>query len=157
MFSTIELPSVAEDYIHRVGRTGRAGQRGHAASLISEDDLFKLDAIEKLLKQEIKREFIKGYIPEEVDLFTEKAKKLRQEKDRKYKKEIATKNKHQKNRFGDEAVKAVEKGMKHRRPRPGRAAMALKTATRDSLKKALKRRSVRKIKAENLTSQPSFL
>ena len=134
-----ELPSVAEDYIHRVGRTGRAGKPGHAASLISEEDLFKLDAIEKLLKKDIAREYIKGYLPEEIEPFEQKAKKLRAEKDRKYRKEAATKNLRKTEKSGDDLVKTIEKGMKHRRPRPGRAAMSLRTATRDSLKKGSKK------------------
>ena len=140
-----ELPSIPEDYIHRVGRTGRAGRAGHAVSLISEDDLFKLDGVEKLIRQDIKREYIKGYLPEDVSLFEADAKKLRIAKDRKYRKEAANKEykKHYKSR--DEAVKSTEKGMEHRRPRPGRAEMVLKTATRDGLKKgSKKKRSKRK-------------
>lgn len=45
-----ELPNVAEDYVHRIGRTGRAGVPGHAVSLVSDDEKDLLSAIEKLLK-----------------------------------------------------------------------------------------------------------
>ena len=67
-------------------------------------------------------------------------KKLRIAKDRKYRKEAANKEYKKNYKSRDEAVKSTEKGMSHRRPRPGRAAMILKTATRDGLKKDLKRK-----------------
>ena len=49
-----DLPHVPEDYVHRIGRTGRAGQPGHAVSLVSEEEQKLLRAIEKLLKNKIK-------------------------------------------------------------------------------------------------------
>jgi ATP-dependent RNA helicase RhlE len=48
-----ELPHVAQDYVHRIGRTGRAGLRGHAVSLVSRDEREQLRAIEKLLGRPI--------------------------------------------------------------------------------------------------------
>lgn len=48
-----DLPDMAEDYIHRIGRTGRAGQPGFAISFVSSNSLKALDAIEKLLDKEI--------------------------------------------------------------------------------------------------------
>ncbi len=59
-----ELPSVPEDYLHRIGRTARAGQHGQAISLVCIDEQNLLRAIERLLKCEIKKEVIPGY---EVD------------------------------------------------------------------------------------------
>ncbi len=59
-----ELPNVAEDYIHRIGRTGRAGNEGEAASLVCIDELGLLKDIERLLKRKISQEIIPGY---EVD------------------------------------------------------------------------------------------
>ena len=50
-----DLPHVAEDYIHRIGRTGRAGQRGHAISLVTDEDAPFLQAIEKLIGQPIEQ------------------------------------------------------------------------------------------------------
>ena len=50
-----DLPQVAEDYVHRIGRTGRAGQVGHAISLVMEEDFKALQAIEKLIGQSIER------------------------------------------------------------------------------------------------------
>ncbi len=50
-----ELPNTAEDYVHRIGRTGRAGMPGEAISLVSPDEHEYLVAIEKLLKRPIPR------------------------------------------------------------------------------------------------------
>jgi ATP-dependent RNA helicase RhlE len=46
-----DLPDVANDYIHRIGRTGRAGARGRAISLVCADEIDQLKAIERLIKQ----------------------------------------------------------------------------------------------------------
>jgi ATP-dependent RNA helicase RhlE len=59
-----ELPHVPEDYVHRIGRTARAGQEGHAVSLVCVDELKLLADIEKLLKTEIEKEIIPGYEPD---------------------------------------------------------------------------------------------
>jgi len=59
-----ELPNVPEDYVHRIGRTARAGQDGTAISLVCVDELKLLRDIEKLLKSDIKKEYVPGY---EVD------------------------------------------------------------------------------------------
>jgi ATP-dependent RNA helicase RhlE len=53
-----ELPQVAEDYVHRIGRTGRAGAGGLAISLVGSTELPRLAAIEKLLKSALTRETI---------------------------------------------------------------------------------------------------
>ena len=58
-----DLPYVPEDYIHRIGRTARAGQEGKAVSLVSADEHKLLFDIEKLLKYEIPRKIIQGYEP----------------------------------------------------------------------------------------------
>jgi len=50
-----ELPYVAEDYVHRIGRTGRAGLTGEALSLVSPDELRLLAEVEKLLKRKLPR------------------------------------------------------------------------------------------------------
>jgi ATP-dependent RNA helicase RhlE len=56
-----ELPYVPEDYIHRIGRTGRAGKDGQAASLVSPDEEKLLKGIERLLKTRIEMVPIEGY------------------------------------------------------------------------------------------------
>ena len=58
-----DLPYVPEDYIHRIGRTARAGQEGKAVSLVSADEHKLLSDIEKLLKKEIPRKIIEGFEP----------------------------------------------------------------------------------------------
>lgn len=50
-----DLPQVAEDYIHRIGRTGRAGQTGHAISLVTDEDSEVLKAIEELIGERIQQ------------------------------------------------------------------------------------------------------
>lgn len=57
----IDLPNVAEDYVHRIGRTGRAGSSGEALSLVSADEVELLDAIEKLTGSLLKRREEPGF------------------------------------------------------------------------------------------------
>ncbi len=59
-----ELPNVAEDYVHRIGRTGRAGNEGQAVSLVCVDERDLLRDIERLLKRNISKEIIPGYDPD---------------------------------------------------------------------------------------------
>jgi ATP-dependent RNA helicase RhlE len=59
-----ELPNVAEDYVHRIGRTGRAGREGEAVSLVCIDEHKLLKDIEKLIKREIPQSIIDGYQPD---------------------------------------------------------------------------------------------
>ncbi|MBO6752044.1 MULTISPECIES: DEAD/DEAH box helicase [Spongiibacter] len=57
----VDLPNVPEDYVHRIGRTGRAGAAGQAVSLVSADEFDQLSAIERLIKQTLRREEIDGF------------------------------------------------------------------------------------------------
>ena len=59
-----ELPNIPEDYIHRIGRTARAGQEGHAVSLVCVDEKKMLVDIERLLKRDIDKVVIPGYAPD---------------------------------------------------------------------------------------------
>ena len=59
-----ELPHVPEDYVHRIGRTARAGLDGHAVSLVCVDEEKMLREIERLLKREIEKEIVPGYKPD---------------------------------------------------------------------------------------------
>ena len=56
-----ELPQVAEDYVHRVGRTGRAGKEGEAVSLVCGEEKVLLAGIEKLLRRSIPRTVVPGF------------------------------------------------------------------------------------------------
>ncbi|KTD82214.1 DEAD/DEAH box helicase [Legionella waltersii] len=58
-----DLPQVAEDYVHRIGRTGRAGASGLAVSLVSADEIGQLNAIERLIKRKIDRIEIEDFEP----------------------------------------------------------------------------------------------
>jgi len=59
-----ELPNVPEDYVHRIGRTGRAGNEGEAVSLVCVDEHKLLRDIERLLKREIPKVVLEGYEPD---------------------------------------------------------------------------------------------
>jgi ATP-dependent RNA helicase RhlE len=59
-----ELPNVPEDYVHRIGRTGRAGMEGEAVSLVCVDEHKLLHDIEKLLMREIPSVTLEGYEPD---------------------------------------------------------------------------------------------
>ncbi|WP_395407000.1 DEAD/DEAH box helicase [Pseudoduganella sp. UC29_106] len=59
-----DLPNVPEDYVHRIGRTGRAGATGEAVSLVCVDEHVMLRDIERLIKQTLPREIIAGFEPD---------------------------------------------------------------------------------------------
>jgi ATP-dependent RNA helicase RhlE len=59
-----DLPNVPEDYVHRIGRTGRAGATGEAVSLVCVDEHDLLKDIEKLIKRELPKEVIAGFEPD---------------------------------------------------------------------------------------------
>ena len=58
-----DLPNIPEDYVHRIGRTGRAGADGRALSLVSADEIKQLQDIEKLLKIKLARVLIDDFEP----------------------------------------------------------------------------------------------
>ncbi len=59
-----ELPNVSEDYVHRIGRTGRAGNKGEAISLVCVDEDEFLSNIEKLIQKDIPKVWLKGFKPD---------------------------------------------------------------------------------------------
>ena len=59
-----ELPYVAEDYVHRIGRTGRAGKTGLALSLVSPSEEWLLTAIEKVIDTRLLQQWLPGYEPD---------------------------------------------------------------------------------------------
>ena len=61
-----DLPKVATDYVHRIGRTGRAGMEGEALSLVTADDAKQLAAIETVIQQRITREQEVGFVPKQI-------------------------------------------------------------------------------------------
>ena len=67
-----ELPNVPEDYVHRIGRTGRAGMTGQALSLVSNDELKFLRDIEHLIGQRLVPEIIDGFAPGQPEIEEER-------------------------------------------------------------------------------------
>jgi ATP-dependent RNA helicase RhlE len=59
-----ELPNVPEDYVHRIGRTGRAGSSGQAVSLVCVDEHRLLRDIERMLKRDIEKKVVPGFEPD---------------------------------------------------------------------------------------------
>ncbi|MDB2330531.1 DEAD/DEAH box helicase [Alteromonas sp.] len=59
----VDLPYVPEDYIHRIGRTGRASMKGLAISLYSEDEAKQLRAVERFIGRQFKKTFVEGFSP----------------------------------------------------------------------------------------------
>lgn len=62
-----ELPNIPEDYVHRIGRTGRAGASGEAISLVGGDEVDYVKGIEKLLGEKLSRDIIPGYEPQDPE------------------------------------------------------------------------------------------
>jgi ATP-dependent RNA helicase RhlE len=58
-----DLPNISEDYVHRIGRTGRANKTGEAISLVCADEIEFLESIELLIQKHIERDYIEGFIP----------------------------------------------------------------------------------------------
>lgn len=58
-----DMPYIAEDYVHRIGRTGRAGSSGLAVSLFSEDESKQLQSIERVIGRKFELEIIPGFAP----------------------------------------------------------------------------------------------
>jgi ATP-dependent RNA helicase RhlE len=58
-----DLPHVAEDYVHRIGRTGRAGAEGEAVSLVTHEDRSLMAAIERLMNRKVEERVVPGFEP----------------------------------------------------------------------------------------------
>ena len=67
-----DMPFLAEDYVHRIGRTGRAGQRGNAISFVNREEELTLQQVETLIGQRIYRKELEGYEPKSRDALLEK-------------------------------------------------------------------------------------
>ncbi|UAB72224.1 DEAD/DEAH box helicase [Vibrio sp. SCSIO 43132] len=67
-----DMPFLAEDYVHRIGRTGRAGKQGHAVSFVSREEELTLVQVENLIKQRIRRVEQPGYEPKRRDAYVQK-------------------------------------------------------------------------------------
>jgi ATP-dependent RNA helicase RhlE len=104
-----ELPNVPEDYVHRIGRTGRAGSSGEALSLVSLDEAEYLRGIEKLLGEKLGSETVEGFEPTETAQEVAQAKKDAEDR----------KKEHQRNRSRNRAGGGRSSG--GRGPREGKS------------------------------------
>jgi ATP-dependent RNA helicase RhlE len=126
------LPGIAEDYVHRIGRTGRAGVSGIAVSLVSHDERNHLQAIEKLLKQKIPVEKVDGYtedsdVPDFVLLRPNSASsQIKADKDIK---ELVAGRNASKRRSQNRKAKTTGSG---KRPRPGAKSRSGRTGKKPS-------------------------
>jgi ATP-dependent RNA helicase RhlE len=107
----VDLPKIAEDYIHRIGRTGRAGLEGVAISLVSADEVNLLSAIETLLGKLLMREVVTDFIPKHSVPLTRLV-KARPKKPKKTKQEQSLPQVNRQEPAGDR--KSI-----HRKPRKG--------------------------------------
>ena len=80
-----ELPNVPEDYVHRIGRTGRAGATGHAVSLVCADEIDLLNDVEHVIQSYIPREVVAGFEPLNALPESRKLRPLKAKKPRKFK------------------------------------------------------------------------
>ena len=76
----LDLPSVAEDYVHRIGRTGRAGRDGQAVSLVSADEAELLSNIEHLIGNLLEREELEGFEAQHIVPITSMSRRTRVKK-----------------------------------------------------------------------------
>ncbi|ELA9369520.1 DEAD/DEAH box helicase [Vibrio parahaemolyticus] len=67
-----DMPFLAEDYVHRIGRTGRAGKQGHAVSFVNRDEELTVVQVENLIQQRIRRIELAGYEPKQRESYIEK-------------------------------------------------------------------------------------
>ncbi|MEM7358984.1 MAG: DEAD/DEAH box helicase [Pseudomonadota bacterium] len=123
-----DLPQVAEDYVHRIGRTGRAGSSGEAISLVSHDEFKMLVEIEKLIRKKIPREVLDGFEP--LNNLPESPAKFTNSKKKKPKKKRPNTSNQRESSKSDKGVSYApgsrKKRSSHKRRRPARNQAASK-------------------------------
>ncbi|HAT8487000.1 TPA: DEAD/DEAH box helicase [Vibrio vulnificus] len=67
-----DMPFLAEDYVHRIGRTGRAGKQGHAVSFVNREEELTVVQVENLIQQRIRRIELAGYEPKSREAYIDK-------------------------------------------------------------------------------------
>ncbi len=123
-----DLPNVAEDYVHRIGRTGRAGASGQAVSLVSADEFKQLSDIEHLTNELLTRQFVDGFIPVH-DLPASHLRQVHSQKSRKPKK---PKSGHRDGQRSGENARGHKPSSKNKKHTGGRSSVGNKTGNRNS-------------------------
>lgn len=112
-----DLPDVAEDYVHRIGRTGRAGAIGDAISLVCADEIKQLQNIERLIKRKIDREEIENFEPDH-DLPASKSAERKQASKQHRKGKNKNGNRNTKQKAGSRAGKSKPSSANKRSSKP---------------------------------------
>ncbi|MDY0223313.1 MAG: DEAD/DEAH box helicase [Desulfobacterium sp.] len=138
-----DMPSVAEDYVHRIGRTGRAGEKGVAVSLVSPEEKGSLGAIEGLLSQKIPVETVKGYtldsaVPDFV-LLRPGSEKSEQRADKGIRKIVEKRSASKRSTKAGQESKSKSKSRSKPSSKPG-SKIESKSQTRKSLQKGRSKR-----------------
>ena len=112
-----DLPNVSEDYVHRIGRTGRAGATGEAISLVSADEVDLLSDIERLTQKLLQRREIEGFEPEQAVKETTLDRPVRNKKPRKALNNST--NTQDNSRHNNNSSKAKQRAVYGHGPKPG--------------------------------------
>ena len=115
-----DLPNVSEDYVHRIGRTGRAGMTGKAISLVSADEVDLLSGIERLIQRVLPREEAEGFEPDQMVKLTTLNRPVRANKPRRpLKSETNVSNN---SRHSNNSTRSKERSNYGQGPQPGNKA-----------------------------------
>ncbi len=121
-----ELPNVPEDYVHRIGRTGRAGATGKAVSLVDGEEVGYLQQIEKLTRQRIPVGQIEGFVPSAESMA--RAAAADREADRAFRESMAQRGRRAAPNRGDAARRSGPSGQAGAKPAPTAAPRSGRTA-----------------------------
>ncbi|PAJ74733.1 ATP-dependent RNA helicase [Pseudoalteromonas sp. NBT06-2] len=139
-----DLPNVSEDYVHRIGRTGRAGASGEAISLVTADDIQELSDIERLTQKLLCRKIVEGFEPinklPETRLDTRPVKAKKPKKSKQFKQSDNQDEQKNKRRHGDKASQGPKKRAS------GHKAQSKKSTDNKSVSQDVWKNSVKKHK-----------